>query len=514
MTSTGNRSSLQVIQTVAVVAAIFGGASALADPSAPPEAEVRVVGTQLSLQPTVEFSQALVRVVGPAGFEAQRVFDGPSPMTLDLLLDGWLTVVAERDADAWRSEGVPRMDRVSPAVLPDGRYRYEAVLTVADRVGSSVRGSFLVEAGATRDLHAAGAIEPEDDASFEMPIAARADGEISAQGDFISDFVNITDVPNDGSTRLSLASETTGDAPLEWWDVQTEGGDFWICESGDDPGGCFSPRIVILDDVGGRVGIGTSAPATQLHLQGTSPELRIQDVGVITPGAWDLRASTGNLLVQDVTTGNLPMSIRQGAPGFSFAIASSGNVGLGTQFPAAKLDVRGDARVEGNVALGSSRTLKTAFDAVDSAEVLAKLTDLPVASWRYKTEDESTRHIGPFAEDFQRLFGLGDGETISLIDAQGVALAAIQGLDGRLDREVDDLRAAIASLTDSNLRLASENADLRERLESLEEVLGHLGAALSRHRQEPSDGLPSPMTGPSARDPRESPMEGERPTTH
>src|SRR5262249_24529273 len=39
------------------------------------------------------------------------------------------------------------------------------------------------------------------------------------------------------------------------------------------------------------------------------------------------------------------------------------------------------------------------------------------------------RHMGPMAQDFRAAFGLGeDDTTISVVDEQGVALAAIQGL--------------------------------------------------------------------------------------
>ena len=51
-----------------------------------------------------------------------------------------------------------------------------------------------------------------------------------------------------------------------------------------------------------------------------------------------------------------------------------------------------------------------------------------------------SRHLGPTAQDFRAAFGLGeDDTTISTVDEQGVALAAIQGLyavvqakDGRI----------------------------------------------------------------------------------
>jgi hypothetical protein len=113
--------------------------------------------------------------------------------------------------------------------------------------------------------------------------------------------------------------------------------------------------------------------------------------------------------------------------------------------------VGGDARIDGDVVLGSSRSVKTALEPVSPGQILAKVSELPLASWRYRGEDEAARHLGPFAEDFQRLFGLGNGETISVVDAQGVAFAAIQGLQERLaakDAQIADLIARLAALED------------------------------------------------------------------
>ena len=47
------------------------------------------------------------------------------------------------------------------------------------------------------------------------------------------------------------------------------------------------------------------------------------------------------------------------------------------------------------------------------------------------------RHIGPVAQDFHAAFGLGTHETaIATVDADGVALAAIQGLNEKVEAEV------------------------------------------------------------------------------
>jgi len=122
-----------------------------------------------------------------------------------------------------------------------------------------------------------------------------------------------------------------------------------------------------------------------------------------------------------------------------------------------KLLNNGDAEFDGNVTangvvLSSSRTLKTDFGDVDENEILDKVSDLDILQWRYKDEDPSVSHIGPMAEEFQQLFGLGDGRTLNMVDTTGIAFAAIQGLreENRKLRErvaeIDEIRAELRAL--------------------------------------------------------------------
>jgi hypothetical protein len=91
----------------------------------------------------------------------------------------------------------------------------------------------------------------------------------------------------------------------------------------------------------------------------------------------------------------------------------------------------------------SSRELKEGFAAIDPGAILAKVLTLPITTWSYKTSAEGT-HIGPVAEDFKETFGFaGDGKSIPTVDADGVALAAIQGLNAKLEAENADLRARL-----------------------------------------------------------------------
>jgi hypothetical protein len=105
----------------------------------------------------------------------------------------------------------------------------------------------------------------------------------------------------------------------------------------------------------------------------------------------------------------------------------------------------------------SDRAGKENLQAVDSKAVLAKVVAMPIATWNWKTQDAAIRHMGPMAQDFAAAFGLGEtNKGITTIDADGVALAAIQGLrqmiverDARIERlehELDLLRDMVGKL--------------------------------------------------------------------
>jgi hypothetical protein len=98
----------------------------------------------------------------------------------------------------------------------------------------------------------------------------------------------------------------------------------------------------------------------------------------------------------------------------------------------------------------SDRKAKENFKPVVARSVLDKIAALPITEWNYKT-DTKAEHIGPMAQDFQAAFGLNgtDDKHISLIDEGGVALAAIQGLNQKLnekDAEIAALKQSVAEL--------------------------------------------------------------------
>jgi hypothetical protein len=77
----------------------------------------------------------------------------------------------------------------------------------------------------------------------------------------------------------------------------------------------------------------------------------------------------------------------------------------------------------------SDRASKFALEPVDGPAVLRGVLALPLHEWSYLGQGEGVRHLGPMAQDFHAAFGLGEGPTtISAVDADGIALAAVQGL--------------------------------------------------------------------------------------
>jgi hypothetical protein len=105
----------------------------------------------------------------------------------------------------------------------------------------------------------------------------------------------------------------------------------------------------------------------------------------------------------------------------------------------------------------SDRAGKDNFEDVDPIDVAAKLASLRIGTWNWKAQPAAVRHMGPTAQDFRATFGLGDDDrTITTVDTDGVALAAIQGvyrLVQRKDAEIAALRGELAALRDAVVAL-------------------------------------------------------------
>ena len=114
-----------------------------------------------------------------------------------------------------------------------------------------------------------------------------------------------------------------------------------------------APTASVFVASNGKVGFRTSTPVLDLHVNTSdTPAHRLEQNsgGGFTAQTWDVAGNEANFFVRDVTGGSLlPLRIRPGAPTSSLDIAASGNVGVGTASPDARLEVSG-----GGVFIGGS----------------------------------------------------------------------------------------------------------------------------------------------------------------
>ena len=138
-----------------------------------------------------------------------------------------------------------------------------------------------------------------------------------------------------------------------------------------------------------------------------------------------------------------------GSPAWDVAVASGGTPAMtfwnGSQ-NVMTINYNGNVTASGTFNGTSDRNAKQDFTPVDKRAILERVTRLPITTWQYKA-DAATRHIGPVAQDFYREFQVGTDERhIATVDEDGVALAAIQGLNEKLKTEAAAKDAQIKAL--------------------------------------------------------------------
>jgi hypothetical protein len=121
----------------------------------------------------------------------------------------------------------------------------------------------------------------------------------------------------------------------------------------------------------------------------------------------------------------------------------------------------------------SDSNLKTKITAINARDILAKLSQLPISSWQYR-HNATRRYIGPMAQDFHKMFGLGDDDKgISTLDSDGVMYAAIQGLVEELkdrDQQMADRDAKIGELEAKSAEIDQLKIELRAIREQMSQL--------------------------------------------
>ena len=217
----------------------------------------------------------------------------------------------------------------------------------------------------------------------------------------------------------------------------------------------------------GNVGIGTISPNELLEVRSNGSRRAVVKVDDNGP-----KIKRGMFVLEN-----------NGAPSFRFIDTSIGRnweFSLTNLFPEGNfvineinaagreffLDIGGNGVFKGtatatNHIFSSDRNLKDNIEPLDGRAVLSKVMELPISSWSFKKDSDKQRHIGPMAQDFQKIFGgAPDDRHISVADSTGIALAAIQGLGKmvknkdtqilQLQQELAELRTMVQQITASD----------------------------------------------------------------
>ena len=182
----------------------------------------------------------------------------------------------------------------------------------------------------------------------------------------------------------------------------------------------------------------------------TDPQFRVVVKALDQRQGVDVLASPEVTIISGRQAQMKAVDVKQVITDFAFGQASGGGVTGGT-----------------GATVPSDRNIKTDFAAVDTQDILARVNALPITEWSYKAEG-NTRHIGPMAQDFKAAFKLGaDDKSIAVVDASGIALAAIKGLSEKNEKLESQIKQATVQLEEKNAEIKA----LKERLDKLEKLV-------------------------------------------
>lgn len=251
-----------------------------------------------------------------------------------------------------------------------------------------------------------------------------------------------------------------------------------------------APLNSLVVDSTGRVGVGTDAPALELHVtDGDSPALRLEQNASsgFTAQTWDLASNETNFFIRDVTNGSqLPFKIRPSAPTGSLDIKADGEVLFGnhvtinggTSVGSAALHVNidplagegviigpnsGDDAVTANLAtlhvegtgyfsqtleIGSTRESKERIRDITLEEAMQALDGLNPVQFHYI--DDPASQLGFIAEDVPDLVATDGRRTVRPMDFVAVLAKVVKEHERReqdLLRTVNDQERRIEALS-------------------------------------------------------------------
>ena len=173
-------------------------------------------------------------------------------------------------------------------------------------------------------------------------------GNVGIGTDSPSDKLGIV-VNTDAASGINISNQNTGSSARTRIALETQGGNWYI--DGIRTSGEFaitraSTEIIRINS-SGNVGIGTTSPSTALHIAraaASAPAIRLQTTNSTANGSIQWANSANSIIAiigsnYNVSDGEGGLEFATGGTTTRMFISSSGNVGIGTTSPGAKLDV-------------------------------------------------------------------------------------------------------------------------------------------------------------------------------
>lgn len=231
---------------------------------------------------------------------------------------------------------------------------------------------------------------------------------------------------------------------------------------------------------------------SMVQLKNNGPILQtFTDTSTTEPGIYQISAASDRFSIQQFNNNRAGMVMfADGAIRFvanaqaNFTVTGSGtlnvvgsgagggnmNVGLGANIGPTdgNLFVKRDITYGGALNGPSDVNIKENFEEIDPKEILRKVTKLPITRWNYITDDNKTSHVGPMAQDFMAAFKVGSSDKhISMMDSDGVSLAAIKGLSQIVEERDETIARLKLQLKKQANAIAAQDEAITELSEGL-----------------------------------------------
>lgn len=300
--------------------------------------------------------------------------------------------------------------------------------------------------------------------------------------------VELHSVSGDTPT-LRLEQDGSSGFTAQSWDLGSNETNFFIRDASNSSRIPFkikpaAPTNALFVDVDGDIGLGTQSPDSRLDIEDAVPALRFTNT--TANSTWDLSTSSTGVGVASTSTSGTVLEVSASSdPAIVFRDRDEGAAWSMTAKGGDELfevtnpdgDVSWSITVDGDLTIPGSLTaagtiypsdfnIKNNIVPVDSKDMFKRVAEMPISTWTYNSDKKGTRHMGPMSQDFKAAFNLGDKDTaINVVDAGGVALAAIQGID-QVIKEKD---AKIEALEMKQKRMEQQLQTLLKEVQSMKE---------------------------------------------